>query len=69
MINEMAINVVSVLTDVCTRRSLVPTQMTILMGEKPISSATFTRLCAETADSDGDKQICITVITFNPQGM
>ena len=42
MINETAINVVPVLTDVCAGSPLVPTQMTILMDVKPISSTTFT---------------------------
>ena len=42
MINVTAIDAVPVLTDVCAGRLLVPTQMTILMDVKPISSTTFT---------------------------
>ena len=42
MVNVTAITVVAVFKDVCTGHSLVTTQMTIVLGVKQISSATFT---------------------------
>ena len=67
MINETAINVVSVLKEVCKGHSLVPTQMAILMdcetNFKPdhynasllnFSTIVYDRLSAETADTQAD---------------
>ena len=67
MVHVTIINVVPVLTEVCTGHSLDSAQMTILMDVEQISSTTFTtplflvftnsvydRLSVETADNDGE---------------